>query len=238
MINWKAIKTAADPIWKPAPNVPPLMNKWAARPVNGIHTFAKGDTLQGIADRYGVSHRRLAQANPAANPTALRVGAPINIPINERDYFIKEKGFDPEPPATVPEAMAWSIEGNESQHGKYMRPIGASSTALGWFHMLKPKFLDVQKAHPEEMKGWRHEDLLDQKKARFAFELGMRDNMRRYQYLNGKPMSTQLWARSWYKPNDLYSQDSINYGNKIFKLMDDYVAQKQQMMKQAPISSK
>ena len=73
----------------------------------------------------------------------------------------------------------------------------------------------------------------------YMFDLNNQpDNMRRYQYLNGKPMSTQLWARSWYKPNDLYSQDSINYGNKIFKLMDDYAAQKQQMMKQAPISSK
>lgn len=230
MIDWKSIKTAADPIWKPTPNVPPQMNKWMARPANGIHSFAKGDTLQGIADRYGVSHRRLAQANPTVNPNAIRLGAKINIPINERDYFLQTKKFDPENITNLPPNLAHAIRMVESADGKYVRPFGNTSSAKGMYQMLQDRFRVTQALHPE-MKGWKHDDLLtDRNKAQQAFDFAMKDNIRRWQYLNGAKMPTNYMIRSWHQPNNIFNQKAIDYEKMVMKKLNEIIRKKQEML--------
>lgn len=46
-----------------------------------VHIIGDGDTLSGIAERYGVGLQALQDANPDVSPTALIVGAEIIIPV-------------------------------------------------------------------------------------------------------------------------------------------------------------
>ena len=43
------------------------------------YSVRSGDTLAGIADRFGTSVDRLMELNPGIDPQALRVGQPIRI---------------------------------------------------------------------------------------------------------------------------------------------------------------
>jgi LysM repeat protein len=52
----------------------------AAAPEGGVHIVQSGDTLSGIAKRYGVALSRLQEANPTVNPRALQIGQRIVIP--------------------------------------------------------------------------------------------------------------------------------------------------------------
>jgi membrane-bound lytic murein transglycosylase D len=60
---------------------------WAALPPNERVTFlthrvARGETLSGIAQRYGVSTTVLQAANPRAKARALRIGQELTVPIS------------------------------------------------------------------------------------------------------------------------------------------------------------
>lgn len=52
----------------------------AAGPEDGIYAVQSGDTLSGIAKRFGVSLSALQAANPTVNPRAMRIGQKIVIP--------------------------------------------------------------------------------------------------------------------------------------------------------------
>lgn len=46
----------------------------------GVHLVASGDTLSGIAKKYGLTLTQLQAANPTVNPRALQIGQRIVIP--------------------------------------------------------------------------------------------------------------------------------------------------------------
>jgi hypothetical protein len=80
MENWRPGSLAA----RPAPNGPETAptdaGAAAAESGDGYHTIAGGDTLSGIAKRYGITLSQLQQANPTVNPRALQIGQRIVIP--------------------------------------------------------------------------------------------------------------------------------------------------------------
>ena len=45
-----------------------------------VHTVRKGETLSGIAKKYGLTHKELASYNKIANPDLIYVGQKITIP--------------------------------------------------------------------------------------------------------------------------------------------------------------
>ncbi len=51
-------------------------------PTPWVYTVAKGDTLLGVALRFGVSLKALEEANPGVNPQAMAVGTRLIIPVN------------------------------------------------------------------------------------------------------------------------------------------------------------
>jgi LysM repeat protein len=65
---------------KPAPKAEP---KPAAKPTTSgsrSHTMAKGDTLYGLARKYGVSAAAIQKANNISKPESIRDGAKLIIP--------------------------------------------------------------------------------------------------------------------------------------------------------------
>ena len=48
-----------------------------------FHLVESGDTLGGIAERYGTTVPRLLALNPRVDPAALRVGQQIRLPIDD-----------------------------------------------------------------------------------------------------------------------------------------------------------
>lgn len=70
-----------------------------------LHIIGDGDTLSGIAERYGVSLKALQDANPDVSPTALIVGAEIIIPVGG----VVAAGEPTPTPAPVPvtQAACW-----------------------------------------------------------------------------------------------------------------------------------
>ena len=225
MIVWQSLAKVAEdivkPLWKPQPNVPPAMRLWKPRPANGIHVFQKGDNLMKIGDMYGVSHRRLAEANPTVNPNSIRLGAKINIPITDRDWMIQTKKFDPEAMMIMPDNVKKAIRMQESADCKYLRPFCGTSTAKGMYQMLQDRFNITQRNHPE-MAGWKHDDLLtDSVKAQKAFDWAIQDNARRYQYLNGSAMPINYMIRSWHQPGNIFNQRAIDYEKAVKAKIDE-----------------
>lgn len=63
----------------PADSKPQATPKPAA---DKIYVVKKGDTLSGIAEKYGTTYQKLATYNGIANPNVIRVGQKIKIPEN------------------------------------------------------------------------------------------------------------------------------------------------------------
>ncbi len=53
-----------------------------------VHVVRKGDTLSGIAKKYGTTYQKLAQYNGISDPNFLRVGQKIKIPENTKTDVI------------------------------------------------------------------------------------------------------------------------------------------------------
>lgn len=51
-----------------------------AAPAGGKYTVVAGDTLSGIAQRYGTNYQTLAAMNGISNPNLIRVGQVLNVP--------------------------------------------------------------------------------------------------------------------------------------------------------------
>lgn len=56
----------------------------------GVHTVQRGETVYGIARRYGVSIRAVIDANDLSPPYDLRIGQNLRIPVPER--YVVERG--------------------------------------------------------------------------------------------------------------------------------------------------
>ena len=54
-----------------------------------VHIVAKGETLSGIANKYGTTYQELAKYNGITNPNIIRVGQKIKIPGN---FYIVQSG--------------------------------------------------------------------------------------------------------------------------------------------------
>lgn len=71
--------------------------------VCGWHYVRRGETLSGIARRYGLSWRLLAQANRLRNPNRIRAGSYLCIPLRYRAY--PPPPYGKQPPAYPPPAQ-------------------------------------------------------------------------------------------------------------------------------------
>lgn len=71
----------------PAGAGPTVSQRWADLPARDRITFvthrvASGETLSGIAQRYGVSTRVLQAANPSVEPRRMRIGQQLTVPVS------------------------------------------------------------------------------------------------------------------------------------------------------------
>lgn len=64
------------------PTAPPLPTAAAPSPTPWVYEVKEGDTMLGIALRFGVSLDALEQANPGVSPEAMAVGTKLIIPVN------------------------------------------------------------------------------------------------------------------------------------------------------------
>jgi LysM domain. len=64
--------------------LPPLVEIMLPTPTTFTYTVVQGDTLIGIAGRYGITLEALLAANPSIQPAALAVGTTLIIPIGNQ----------------------------------------------------------------------------------------------------------------------------------------------------------
>ena len=64
------------------PTAPPLPTAAAPSPTPWVYEVKEGDTMLGIALRFGVALDALEQANPGVSPEAMAVGTKLIIPVN------------------------------------------------------------------------------------------------------------------------------------------------------------
>jgi LysM repeat protein len=72
--TWTPLPEAPLPTWTPAPTPTPI-----------IYTVQSGDTLIGIAERFGISSQLLQTANGIMDPRRLQIGQELLIPPEEPD---------------------------------------------------------------------------------------------------------------------------------------------------------
>lgn len=83
---------AAFPVFKPVTDVVPAKPVAAPELTGGAsYTIKSGDSLSGVAARYGVSSRELAQLNNITNPNKLRVGQKILLPSYAKERAVPAK---------------------------------------------------------------------------------------------------------------------------------------------------
>lgn len=73
-----------------------------AAPAGGSYTVVAGDTLSGIAQRYGTNYQTLAAMNGIANPNLIRAGQVLKVP---------GRG------AAAPEAKTYTVQGGDTLSG-------------------------------------------------------------------------------------------------------------------------
>lgn len=67
-----------------APAAPSTPSTPATPSGETVHTVQKGETLSGIAKKYGTTYQKIAQYNGITNPNLIRVGQKIKIPGADR----------------------------------------------------------------------------------------------------------------------------------------------------------
>ena len=62
------------------------------RAKNSFYTVVRGDTIDSVAKKLGVSRDTIIELNPEIDPTKLRLGAKIKTSIALDNFYIVEKG--------------------------------------------------------------------------------------------------------------------------------------------------
>jgi hypothetical protein len=115
--------------------IPPQMELALPTPTIFTYTVVQGDTLIGIAGRYGVTIEALLAANPAVQPAALQVGTTLIIPTGS------QVPGEPTPtPAPLPvlQAHCWPEAGGgmwcfalmQNQYAETLENLSAQFTLL------------------------------------------------------------------------------------------------------------
>ncbi|MDH3495735.1 MAG: LysM peptidoglycan-binding domain-containing protein [Gemmatimonadota bacterium] len=86
----------------PAGLGPLVAQRWAELPANERvsfleHRVAKGETLSGIGQRYGIATSLLIAANPGVKPTRLRIGQRLTVPLSSAARRETASGRVPKP---------------------------------------------------------------------------------------------------------------------------------------------
>lgn len=58
-------------------------------PVSKVYVVRSGDTLSGIASKFGITYQELAKYNNISNPNMISVGQKIKVPINKNTWIPK-----------------------------------------------------------------------------------------------------------------------------------------------------
>lgn len=138
--------TAIVPTSAPTQTPQPTPVAIAAR-----HTVTTGDTLWGIAIKYGVSLDALIAANPGINPDRIRPGDTINIPAGGRPPAAPKA--TPAPDARVaPNADNLRLRQTPSTSGRILARLAANTPLTIIARSINNTWLQVKT--PDGMQGW------------------------------------------------------------------------------------
>lgn len=103
IIPEKGAVKADPPLWKPPLPKETPSTKSAPEPAatGSIHVIQEGETLYGLARRYGVTVSQLQKANPHKNPARLTRGMKLVIPGNASSASMSARTKDT-PPSPLP----------------------------------------------------------------------------------------------------------------------------------------
>jgi len=198
--------------WKGVQYSVPSAN-YAPRPDNGVHTVAKGDTLSGIASKYGMSPTRLAALNPTLDPRKLQIGQQVSISIPDREYIRRRFGFDPEDVQIPTEYIRALQKYKESTSGTNM--VNPTTNALGPYQVKETTFREAQRLNPA-LAGYSHKDVLtDPQLAEDVQTTLYKDWGRKFQYRYGRRPTDHDYLAGHYKPNDAWAPDAQQYADSV-----------------------
>jgi len=122
----------------------------------GIHVVRRGETLSGIAARYGVTVRRLVNMNDLGNPNLIVAGTKLRVPGSgsptRRIHTVRSGETLSEIAARYGVSISSIVRANDLRNrnlvvaGQRLRIPGASGGASGGHHHHRPSLPDPSRA--------------------------------------------------------------------------------------------